>query len=75
VVGTLTVKQLQALINAVDVCRELIDAEEGLDGLHQIVDDFPILKEVDLMELRGILVRQRIAIDPEFQRKLGRNVQ
>ena len=74
-VGTLTIKQLQALINTLDLCMELIDVEEGLDGLPRIVDDYPLLKEVNLMELRRIIVCQRIAIDPEFQRKLGRIIQ
>ena len=73
--GTLTIKQLQALINTLDLCMELIDVEEGLDGLPRIVDDYPLLKEVNLMELRRIIVCQRIAIDPEFQRKLGRIIQ
>ena len=65
-----TVKELQALINAVDFCLEVRHISAG----RRLRTDFPILNEMperDLGNLRGKLVRERIRIDPEFQERLG----
>jgi hypothetical protein len=63
----LTVRQLQALMNALDVAFE----DDGLD-----LSDYPILQMLvrdvpSFRSLRGALVRERIAIDPDFAKTVS----